>query len=40
MLEAYELLLRFAERHQLISAGNAANTQSELIRLRGVLDYR
>jgi hypothetical protein len=37
MLEAYELLLRFAERHQLISAGNAAATQSELIRLHGVL---
>jgi hypothetical protein len=40
MLKAYELLLHFAERHRLISAGNAANTHSELIRLRGVLDYR
>jgi hypothetical protein len=37
MLEAYELLLRFAERHQLISTGNAAATQSELVRLHGVL---
>jgi hypothetical protein len=38
MLEAHELLLRFAERHQLVSAGDVAATQSELIRLRGVLD--
>jgi len=38
MLEALELLLHFAERHQLISAGDAAATQSELIRLRRVLD--
>jgi hypothetical protein len=38
MLEAYELLLHFAERHQLISAGNASATLAELIRLRGVLD--
>jgi hypothetical protein len=37
MLEAYELLLRFAERYQLICAGNAAATRPELIRLRGVL---
>jgi hypothetical protein len=38
MLEAHELLLRFAERHQLISVGDAAATHSELIRLRGALD--
>jgi len=38
MLEAHELLLRFAERHQLVSAGDVAATQSELIRLRSVLD--
>jgi hypothetical protein len=38
MLEAHELLLRFAERHQLVSAGDVAATQSELIRLRGVLE--
>ena len=37
MLEAYELLLRFAIRHQLVSTGSAAATESELIRLRGVL---
>jgi hypothetical protein len=38
MLEAHELLLRFAERHQLVSAGDVAATQSELIRLGSVLD--
>jgi hypothetical protein len=38
MLEAYELLLRFAKRHQLIFSGNAVATESELIRLHGVLD--
>ena len=38
MLEAHELLLRFAERHQLVSVGDVAATQSELIRLRSVLD--
>jgi hypothetical protein len=38
ILEAHELLLRFAERHQLVSAGDAAATQLELIRLRSVLD--
>lgn len=38
MLEAYGVLLRFAERHQLVSRGNAAATHSELIRLRRVLD--
>jgi hypothetical protein len=38
MLEAHELLLRFAERHQLVSAVDVASTQSELIRLRRVLD--
>jgi hypothetical protein len=37
MLEAYGVLLRFAQRHQLLFAGNAAATESELIRLRGVL---
>jgi hypothetical protein len=38
MLEAYELLLRFAGRHRLVFAGDVAATQSELIRLCGVLD--
>ena len=33
ILLRFEFLLRFAERHRLISVGNAANTQSELIRL-------
>ncbi len=37
MLEAYEALLRFAQRHQLVFAGDAAATATELMRLRGVL---
>jgi hypothetical protein len=37
MVEALELLLRFAERHRLVPAGSIAATQSELIRLRSVL---
>jgi hypothetical protein len=39
MLEAYEILLRFAERHQLVSPDSAAALQSELTRLRRVLDH-
>ena len=38
MLEAYEILLRFAERHQLVSSDNAAAVRSELVRLRLLLD--
>jgi hypothetical protein len=38
MLEAYDILLRFAQRHQLVSPDNAAGAQSELTRLRRVLD--
>lgn len=38
MLEAYGILLGFAERHQLVSPDDAAATHSELIRLRRVLD--
>ena len=38
MLEAYDILLRFTQRHQLVSPGNAAAVQSELTRLRRVLD--
>ncbi len=38
MLEAYEVLLRFAQRHQLVVADAAVATATELMRLRGVLD--
>jgi hypothetical protein len=37
MLEAYEALLRFSQRHQLVLAGAAAATATDLMRLRGVL---
>jgi hypothetical protein len=38
MLETYEILLRFAERHLLVSSDNAAGVRSELVRQRRLLD--
>ncbi len=38
LLEAQEVLLRFAVRHQLIADGDTAATRAELARLRGVLE--
>lgn len=38
LLDAQEVLLRFAVRHQLIAEADAAATRAELARLRGVLD--
>lgn len=38
LLDAQEVLLRFAVRHQLIANGGAAATRTELARLRGVLE--
>ncbi len=38
LLDAHEVLLRFAIRHRLIADANAAATRAELARLRGVLE--
>jgi hypothetical protein len=40
VLQAHELLARFAARHELISPGDAAQTQKELSRLGRKLDPR
>jgi hypothetical protein len=40
ILEAYEILLGYAKRHQLISTSDAASTQKELARLRRILGDR
>jgi len=37
MLDAHEILLRYAMRHQLISTSDAASTEKELARLRRML---
>ena len=37
MLDAHEILLRYAVRHQLISTSEAALTKKELARLRSIL---
>jgi hypothetical protein len=38
LLDAQEVLLRFAVRHHLIADGDAVATRAELARLRGVLE--
>lgn len=38
LLDAQEVLLRFAVHHHLIAEADAAATRAELARLRGVLD--
>ena len=38
LLDAQEVLLRFAVRHQLMADADAAATRAELARLRGVLE--
>jgi hypothetical protein len=38
LLEAHEILLRFATRHQLISDADAAQSQKEIARLKQALD--
>jgi hypothetical protein len=38
LLDAQEVLLNFASRHQLIADGDAAATRAELARLRSALE--
>ena len=38
LLQAHELLARFAARHELIPSADAAQTEKELLRLRRKLE--